>query len=851
MTIQPFTIVTFTAVLFYVALLWIVLTRQGRSRLYKYFSLYLISMIFWSFGAFMVYANSPVLDTITWNRIMIVGTMGMPIAFFGFIQVYLMRDWKRWLWLGTAAYAIALIADTQDWVITDSKLINGQLIFTTGWASWIPIVSWVIFIGSSTLTLIREYSSARDLAYKSQLKHLLVVIAVITAGAVTDAIPLTEGYPIDILFDAVAALLIANAIVRHKFLDTNFVLRKTLFYSLPTIFIGLVFFLVIYTIDRFMPERSDLEFFLISGVIAVLAALLAQPIRDWIQHLIDRLFFRDKYNSTQMLQRISQTAAAVLDQDQLTLMILNEVCNTLHVKKAAFFLLDVESGAYFIKADFGMDLAENTSLSRNNPVVTYLSKHHDVLSRYDINVKPQFRGMWTQERNDLEKINAELFIPLNAKSELVGIFVVGEKQSGEGFSQDDHLTLVTLANQTAVAIENARLYSAEQSRRRELNALFQLTRQLVATDNVDTVLDSTRQIVEDLNVSFAWILTPKPDGAFTYRAAYPTNVLEAKYGISRPIPRLAERYFQDVLVSGEPALLSRSTNGVTEETKKALLMESVTTLCISPLKVGDEAIGLLVVGNTLDRSQPGIDPNKVRLISNMADQVANALLRADLHEQMEESFVQTVIALATAAESHDSYTQGHMGNTVVLSEETGREMGLTDDMIKALHWAAQLHDIGKIGIPMEIINKTGPLSPAEWEVMKRHTIIGARIVAPIKKLDNVAPIIRAHHERFDGAGYPYGLAAETIPLESRILSVVDSYCAMIDERSYRKARTHAEAVMELKRCSGTQFDPKIVEAFLRVLDRGVHLKIAPIVFQKDISLEKTRPLKQPFEDLEE
>jgi HD-GYP domain-containing protein (c-di-GMP phosphodiesterase class II) len=185
---------------------------------------------------------------------------------------------------------------------------------------------------------------------------------------------------------------------------------------------------------------------------------------------------------------------------------------------------------------------------------------------------------------------------------------------------------------------------------------------------------------------------------------------------------------------------------------------------------------------------------------------------------------------------------------VGLAEETGRELGLPEDEIKALHWAANLHDIGKIGIPDEILNKAGPLSQVEWAVMQRHPIIGARIIAPVKKLSNVAPIIRAHHERFDGAGYPYGLKGADIPLGARIVSVADAYTAMTDERVYRKAMSHAEAVAELQRYAGTQFDPDVVEAFLRVLDRGVHLKMGPIVFSKDLSGDKTKPLNRPFQD---
>jgi len=134
-----------------------------------------------------------------------------------------------------------------------------------------------------------------------------------------------------------------------------------------------------------------------------------------------------------------------------------------------------------------------------------------------------------------------------------------------------------------------------------------------------------------------------------------------------------------------------------------------------------------------------------------------------------------------------------------------------------MHWAGILHDIGKIGVPDQILNKKGSLTKKEWVIMKEHPVIGAQIVEPVKYLAHVSPIIRAHHEKFDGTGYPYGLEGDDIPLGSRILAVVDAYTAIRDERIYSKAHTHEEAIAELRRASGTQFDPKIVDVFCKTI----------------------------------
>jgi HD-GYP domain-containing protein (c-di-GMP phosphodiesterase class II) len=189
-----------------------------------------------------------------------------------------------------------------------------------------------------------------------------------------------------------------------------------------------------------------------------------------------------------------------------------------------------------------------------------------------------------------------------------------------------------------------------------------------------------------------------------------------------------------------------------------------------------------------------------------------------LHEQLEESFVQTVIALANAIDARDSYTSDHSERLIILATETAKLLNCNQDEILALNWAVRLHDIGKIGVPDEILQKPGPLSDEEWKLMQQHPEIGADIIAPVARLKDVAPLIRAHHERYDGTGYPNNLQKERIPLGARILSLVDSYGAITDNRVYRAARSHQEAIAEINNCIGTQFDPKVASIFLNVVD---------------------------------
>jgi len=848
MELTTFAIISLTALLFYSILLGVILTRDVRNRIRQSFGLYLGSMIIWSFGSLMLYSDPSGASTLFWQRFMVIGSMLMPIAFFGFVQVFLMRDWRNWLTLGYVVYAITFIANLYGQVIQKASLVNGKLEFENGPGAYLSGASWVFFVGYSAYSLVREFQTTRDLFYRNRVKHLLIVIMVIAAGTATNAFDQLKSFPVDIAFNVISALLIANAILRHQLLDIDRVVRKGLLYSIPTAIIGASYFLIIWASSKLFHGFSELQLFPVSLVLAILTALVAQPFRDKAQHIIDQLFFREKYDSSLMLQRISLTAASVLDLDQLTDMILAEVTSTLHIKNAAFFLKRQDIGEFYMMAQRGLPANSNLHLARTNPIVMFLTTHDRALSRYDVSIEPQFRAMWGQERDDLEKIGAELFIPLKAKGEFIGIFAVGPKLSEETYSPDDELTMTTLANQTAVAIENARLFAAEQFRREELDALYNLTRQLVATDEVSTVLESTtRHAVETIHVTFARIFTPEETGGLKCRAAFPARNLVYPLGIGLEAAPAAKRFYSQALRNHEPVIISRNDPGLTDDERRALMLDVVHSVCLSPLWVGDESLGLLVLGEARSATREPFDNDKLRVVSAIADQAASALQRANLHEQMEASFVQTVVALANAAEERDSYTQEHSESLARLAEATCQEMALPDETIKAIHWAALLHDIGKIGIPDGILRKPGPLDDAEWVVMKRHPVIGARIVAPVKKLANVAPIISAHHERFDGKGYPSGMKGEEIPLGARLLSVVDAYGAMTDNRLYRNAHTHAEAVVELQRCSGSQFDPKVVEAFLRVLDRGGNKKAQPYVLTFEVTTtpdSATKPISR-------
>jgi putative nucleotidyltransferase with HDIG domain len=195
--------------------------------------------------------------------------------------------------------------------------------------------------------------------------------------------------------------------------------------------------------------------------------------------------------------------------------------------------------------------------------------------------------------------------------------------------------------------------------------------------------------------------------------------------------------------------------------------------------------------------------------------------------ELNDAYRGTALALSNVVEVDDGYTGEHSKGVVRLAMELGRAMDLTPEHMRNLEFAALLHDVGKIAIPKEIINKPGKLDPAEWEIVKTHTIEGQRMLDRVGGfMRNVGSIVRSHHERWDGRGYPDGLSGEDIPIEARIITCCDSWNAMVTDRAYRRALTPEAARAELLANSSHQFDPKIVPVFLRLVESQAPLAAA-------------------------
>ncbi|MBI4248625.1 MAG: GAF domain-containing protein [Elusimicrobia bacterium] len=236
-----------------------------------------------------------------------------------------------------------------------------------------------------------------------------------------------------------------------------------------------------------------------------------------------------------------------------------------------------------------------------------------------------------------------------------------------------------------------------------------------------------------------------------------------------------------------------------------------------PVKVKNKPIGVLNIHAT--GAAPAISAQDLQCLNILAAQTAVTLENLHLYDDLQTFYLEMVQTLARTLDAKDNYTHDHSSRAKSRARALGEELKLPLQMIQYIEYASLLHDIGKIGIDESIIRKPGKLTPEEYEVMKKHPALGYQILAPVKFLGPVAEMVLYHQEWYNGQGYPEGLKGEEIPLGSRIVAIIDAWDAMTSDRPYRKALPRETAIDELQKGAGTQFDPRVVEAFLRIESR--------------------------------
>ena len=385
------------------------------------------------------------------------------------------------------------------------------------------------------------------------------------------------------------------------------------------------------------------------------------------------------------------------------------------------------------------------------------------------------------------------------------------------FSETDMKLMHGISHQVSVAIEQSHLYRESTERAMELShnietikVMHEIDTGILSTIKSKEILDMVARLIARLIPCdrATIMLVDAEKQAFIYTAGFGADF----------VPKGSVVPFKDtsaaaILKTGR-AVYEANLKDVKDllPLEKRFAAEGFLSHIRVPISLKGGIIGILTVGSKRPAAYSAED---LSTLENLASQIGVALENARRVEDLDALFIGTVKSLSAAIDAKSKWTAGHSERVCAYAMKIGSTLGLNPKELKELELASLLHDIGKIGTYESILEKPGKLTDEEMAIVKEHPGKGAEILAPIKQLKAILPAIKYHQEYYDGSGYPEGIKGEAIPRYARIISVADTVDAMGADRPYRKGRPWEAIIAEIKRCSGTQFDPQVVDAFLR------------------------------------
>lgn len=404
--------------------------------------------------------------------------------------------------------------------------------------------------------------------------------------------------------------------------------------------------------------------------------------------------------------------------------------------------------------------------------------------------------------------------PISVGSDIIGVLELIDKKQNDEFSDYDMEIFRLFTGQLGIILENRQLYRGLENEISRIKDLIETSVLLASTLDLDELLNLIMEKAKQiLNAEASSIFQiDEETGELYFRVATGKKGKAAK-SIKVPMGKgvvgwAAEK--GETIIVPDVSKDGRFYKKVDKETKF-----KTKSIIAVPLMTKHGIMGVAEVLNKID----GVKFSKedIKIFESLARQASVAIENAHLYNDLNELIKQAISSIVTAVEKKDMYTKGHTERVTKFSILLGQEMNLDSAVLHNLELAALLHDVGKIGIPDNILLKKGKLTDEEYCEIKKHPHKGIEIIGHIKQLKPITDGILYHHEHFDGSGYPAGLKGHNIPLIARIISVADAYDAMTTDRPYRNALDNTEAVRRLKESSGTQFDPAIVKTMVEIL----------------------------------
>lgn len=812
-------------------ILLVILLGSIRNKIARYYAFYIVAMIIWSFGSFVMKTNLPP-STLFWNRILCLGLIMMPVVFYHFTLV--LTGTNNQLGKLISGYICAvffLFFNFTGLIMKEAYLIDNNFYYTLGpLAPFMAIWSMCYLILSFTNILNKVKS--KQIPFR-RVKFILLGLVLVIIGGLLNLIPSLGRYPFDIAFNTINAIFIAYSIYRYRFLEIKLIVKRGIAYSVYTLILSGVYIIAIFTSQQVLIRLLGYSNITLTLLVAVLLALIFQPIKNILQHWIDRVFYKQKLNHQKILKDFSQIINNILELDELTQLLVEVVNKGLQPSQVSLMLREEKNNYKLYYSSIDEALSKEMIYRKDHPILQWFKNEKNLLTIGEIESLSFFAGLWSVEKKQLHSLETELIVPIRFREELIGMIILSERKDGEAYSQQEMDLLYTLVNNVAVVIENAKIYE-NAKKQANTDGLTKLYNHRYFHERLKEYLSETQH--DTFSIAMIDVDLFKLYNDIHGHSAGDRALMKIADVLMKSIRKndIAARYggeefailFPDM--DGKEALeIIESIRGEVEhvfcDSNKNNEFLTISAGVASYPRDGkvakevlDSADKAMYIAKHNGRNQSVLCNRKDRKNDFLNDHYD----MEKMQNNIESAYLSAIYALAATIDAKDHYTYGHSENVSRYAVKLAKGAGFDKEKIDIVRNAGLLHDIGKIGVPESILTKAEKLTKKEYEIMKKHVDISITIIKHIPNLIKVIPAIMSHHERYDGKGYPRGIKGENIPIEGRCLCIVDAFDAMTTDRPYCKALSTEEALVELRKFSGTQFDPGLVEIFIKLLKEG-------------------------------
>ncbi|MGO5051099.1 HD domain-containing phosphohydrolase [Lachnospiraceae bacterium LCP25S3_G4] len=810
--------------------LFLAFLAAKKNKIINSFLVVLLVFLIWTIGSFFMRMQLyPGVNF--WFNLSIIGLIMLPFAFFNFVHAFVgSREkllWYVWLILGILNCIMNINSGFYIPCPDVVTLPNGTISYEyhLSWTIGILFVCAGITV-IHMLCLVFSYSKKDSLASK-QFQPIIIGIICLFMGHIATLFPVFKGFPTDVLSGIINAFFMFYALYKRRLFKLTLLVSRGVIYVTSVLISVLLFANLVRPMERFMRENLNGISQYSVLVIALLFTVATLLVSNILKKFIDGLFAKEELLQAEYMKEFSLAIAKSLEVNEIMEQLVTTIHKTIEVDKIFVCTADVAEKKFMILHSTSPLDGKSINLGLDNPAIKWLIQNNKCILMKEFQRSKYYKSMWDIEKKQLHDLKIECIAPLKDGEDLVGIILLSQKKRGRSYTYSDLNLLASINTISSIAIKNSRMYEKAflEARTDELTGLlnrkyfyerlqleferckgeslalaiinmddFKLYNQLYGMKEGDEALKAIAKIIKASvgengyvarysGKEFAIILP-------NYDVLCAKKLVETiRLQIENMNRKDKEYVFKVLTFSGGISAIPYSASNVKE------LVENADMAVFHVKRGGKNAI-LIYEANVISSGET----------LNQVDKEAVYL-----------GYAGTIYALTAAIDTKDHYTFNHSKQVAHYATELAKACGMNMDFVEIVREAGLLHDIGKIGIPEHVLNKPGRLTQEEYEIMKTHVEYSVGIIRNLPSLDYVIPAVIAHHERYDGKGYPRGIKGVDIPLSARILCIADAFDAMVSKRTYKEAYKVEYAIEEMTRQAGKQFDPELAGKFVELV----------------------------------